>query len=44
MADQLQFHCAEAHKLCYGQVLGRHADNKSGGSSTTTERAQGSSL
>lgn len=44
MADQLQPHCAEAHKLCYGQILGRQTDNESGGSSTTARHAQGRHL
>lgn len=44
MADQLQPHCAEAHKLCYGQILGRQTDIESGGSSTTARHAQGRHL
>lgn len=44
VADQLQPHCAEAHKLCYGQILGKQTDNKSGGSSTSARHAEGRHL
>lgn len=44
MADQLQPHSAEAHKLCYGQTLGKQTGNESGCSSTTARHAQGGHL